>query len=103
MVIEVKLTWRALHVHVDDTLRLGRKVRSGSERRARRRRIRKRGAVRTNKLIGTGRSVTAKQTCQRRTAKTCTDRRSDCSKEPAPRQIEEVFLKCVGVRGHGAL
>ena len=74
VVIEVKLTWCALHVHVDHTLRLGRKVRSGRERRATRRRIRKCSAVRTNKLIGTSRSIASQQTCQRRPAKPCADR-----------------------------
>ena len=74
VVIEVKLTWRTLHVHVDHTLRLWRKVRPGRERRATRRRIRKCSAVRTNKSIVTSRSVAFQQTCQRRPAKPCPDR-----------------------------
>ena len=74
VVIKVKLTWCALHVHVDHTLRLGRKVRSGRERRATRRRIRKCSAVRTNESIVTSRSVASQQTCQRRPAKPCADR-----------------------------
>ena len=98
VVVEVELARRALHVHVDDALRLRgevRRGRGGTARREpgvrgqavgaedRRRRVR----ARTHELG------------ERRATEARAERAGDLPEEAAARQVEEVLLEAVGGRG----